>query len=85
MVNGQFDPFKELAVVKEHRSLQRRRQYRKSKLERYRSELVSLYRAGATGQDLATWLRLKHRLKIHRSSISRFLNGLPELMPNQEA
>lgn len=74
-----FDPKAELEAVRARRAMQRRKQYRQSKLDRYRAELVALRQTGASSQDLATWLRMKHRLKIHRSSIDRFLAQLPEL------
>lgn len=74
-----FDPKAELEAVKAKRAMQRRTTYRKSKLERYRAELVAMREAGASSQDLAVWLRMKHRLKIHRSSIDRFLAQVPEL------
>ena len=74
-----FDPKAELEAVRARRAMQRRKRYRQSKLDRYRSELVALRQTGASSQDLATWLRMKHRLKIHRSSIDRFLAQLPEL------
>jgi hypothetical protein len=74
-----FNVEAELKEVQELRAMQRRRKYRRSKLERYRAELVALKQAGASSQDLATWLRMKHRLKIHRSSVDRYLSQLPEL------
>lgn len=74
-----FDPKAELEAVRARRAMQRRKQYRQSKLDRYRAELVALRQTGASSQDLATWLRMKHRLKIHRSSIDRYLAQLPEL------
>lgn len=79
MGEAPFDPIRELAAVKERRAMQRRRQYHKSKLERYRAELVALRRAGASAQDLTSWIRARHRLKIHRSSVDRYLSRLPEL------
>lgn len=78
MPDETFDVLKELAEIKEHRELQRRKYYRKSKLEKYRAELVALRKAGASAQDLVVWLRTKHRLKMHRSSIDRYLNNIPE-------
>ncbi len=70
----------ELAKIKEARSLRRRqgRRYR-SKLERYRAELVDLYHAGATFPDLAFWLKSEKRLKTHPTSIMRYMYKLPEL------
>ena len=79
MADATFDPAKELAEIKEHRALRRRKPYHKSKLERFRSELVALARAGASCQDMVIWLRTKRRMKVHRSSIYRYLAGLPEL------
>jgi hypothetical protein len=78
-VTEQFNPLQELKKVKEIRAIHRRKQYRKSRLERYRLELVLMRRAGGSCQDLSTWLRLKHRLKINRSTIDRYLSGLPEI------
>jgi hypothetical protein len=78
MANETFDPLKELREVKELRDMQRRKQFRRSKIDRYRTELVALRRSGASCQDLSTWLKLKHRVKIHRSSVDRYLSGLPE-------
>ncbi len=79
MSNEPFDPIKELQEVKERREMQRRKLYRKSKLEKYRAELVAMRNAGASYQDLAIWLKMKHRITIHRTSVDRFLSGLPEL------
>ena len=81
MADETFDPLKELNEVRARREMQRRKQYRKSKLERYRADLVAMRRAGASFQDLATWLKMKHRMKIHRSSIDRYLSTLPEMVP----
>jgi hypothetical protein len=81
MVNETFDPIKELQAVREKRDMQRRKKYRRSKLERFRAELVSMRRAGASCQDLVIWLQMKHRVKIHRSNIDRYLASLPEMVP----
>lgn len=74
-----FDPVKELQEIKARREMIKRRLFRKSKLEKYRAELVAMRRAGASPQDLVVWLKMKHRLKIHRSSVDRYLSTLPEL------
>jgi hypothetical protein len=84
MVDATFNPQDELSEVKTLRALQRRKQYQKSKLERYRAELVAMRQAGASCADLATWLKTKHRMKIHRSSIDRYLSTLPELAAKSE-
>jgi hypothetical protein len=36
-------------------------------------------RAGASCADLVEWLRVKHRCRINRSSVDRYLKKLPEL------
>ena len=57
----------------------RRKMYRKSRLDKYRAELVAMQQAGASCADLAEWLRVSHRCRMHRSSIDRYLRRLPEL------
>jgi hypothetical protein len=79
MPDRPFDPMQELTAIRERRAMQRRTQYRKSRLEKYRAELVALRRAGASAQDLASWIRTRHRMKVHRSSVDRYLARLPEL------
>jgi len=71
---------KELERIREARSERRRRgrSYR-SKFERYRAELVSLYHEGASFPELAFWLKSEKRLKAHSTSIMRYLYKLPEL------
>ena len=79
MSNEPFDPVNTLLAIKQRRAMQRRRQYRKSRLEKFRAEIVSLKKAGASSQDIVTWLRMDHRVKIHRSSFDRYLSTLPEI------
>jgi hypothetical protein len=74
-----FDAQKEVEWIHSRRAEARRKLYHKSRLDRYRSELVAMRRAGASCADLVEWLRVNHRLKIHRSSIDRYLRKLPEL------
>ncbi|MCL7489646.1 MAG: hypothetical protein M8357_15880 [Desulfobulbaceae bacterium] len=74
-----FDAQKEVKRIRALRGRERRQRYRKSRLDRYRAELVAMRRAGASCGDLAVWLRLTHRCKINRSSIDRYLKKVPEL------
>jgi IS30 family transposase len=74
-----FDAKTEVEWIRTRRAEARRKLYRKSRLDRYRAELVAMKRAGASCADLVEWLRVNHRLKIHRSSIDRYLRKLPEL------
>ena len=74
-----FDAQREVNRIRTLRANARRRRYRKSRLDRYRAELVAMKRAGASCGDLAVWLRVTHRCKINRSSIDRYLKKLPEM------
>ena len=74
-----FNAHAEVESIRARRTEARRKRYRKSRLDKYRAELVALKRAGASCADLAEWLRVNRRCKIHRSSIDRYLKKLPEL------
>ena len=68
----------EVEQIRARRTEARRKLYRKSRLDKYRAELVAMKRAGASCADLVEWLRLFHRCKVNRSSIDRYLKKLPE-------
>lgn len=68
----------ELAAIRQQRRTARRRRYFRSRLDRYRAEIVELRRAGATLADIALWLRRRH-CKVVCSTISRYLARLPEV------
>ena len=74
-----FDAQEEVKRIRTLRTRARLQRYRKSRLDRYRAELVAMRRAGASCGDLAFWLRITHRCIINRSSIDRYLRKLPEL------
>ena len=74
-----FDPQAEVERIRTRRAEARRKLYRKSRLDKYRAELVAMKRAGASCADLAEWLRVSHRCKVNRSSVDRYLKRLPEL------
>lgn len=69
----------EIDKIRARRTEARRKLYRKSRLDKYRAELVAMKQAGASCADLVEWLRLNHRCKVNRSSIDRYLKKLPEL------
>jgi hypothetical protein len=75
---GSFDPIKALTDIRTSRAIARRRRYTKSKLERYRAELVGLRNAGASLSDIAYWLRKEKRMKVQRTTIQRYLDKLTE-------
>ncbi|MGB4600618.1 MAG: hypothetical protein WBI04_11700 [Trichlorobacter sp.] len=68
----------ELAAIRQQRRTARRRRYFRSRLDRYRAEIVALRRAGATLAEIAAWLR-QRRCKVATSTISRYLAKLPEV------
>jgi hypothetical protein len=74
-----FDAQVEVERIRARRAEARRRLYRRSRLDRYRAQLVAMRRAGASCADLVEWLRVKHRCRINRSSVDRYLKKLPEL------
>ena len=78
-----FDPVAEVERIRARRNEARRKLYRKSRLDKYRAELVAMKQAGASCADLVEWLRLNHRCKVNRSSIDRYLRKLPELIEAQ--
>ncbi len=81
MINND-ETFNAQAVIESIRARRkeaRRKLYHKSRLEKYRSELVALKQAGASCADIVEWLKVAHRCKINRSSVDRYLQNLPEL------
>ena len=73
-----------LDAVRERRRLARRRRYRRSKLDRYRAELVSLHRMGASYRDMALYIRHEHRRRVDPTTVRRYLVKLPEIMQEAE-
>ena len=56
-----------------------------SKLNRYRSSLVSLRLAGASYRDLVFWLRTSHRINTNHTSVMRWMKSLPELAEGRKS
>ena len=81
MNNGEetFNAQAEVERIRARRAEARRRLYRKSRLDRYRAELVAMKQVGASCADLVEWLRINHRCRINRSTVDRYLKKLPEL------
>ena len=78
-----FNPAAEVERIRARRVEARRKLYRKSRLDKYRAELVAMKQAGASCADLTEWLRVSHRCKVNRSTIDRYLKKLPELSEAQ--
>jgi hypothetical protein len=77
-----FDAQTEIQKIRLRKQLKRKKHYRKSRLQPYRSELVQMRQAGVSYPDLALWLRAEKRIKVHHTTVMRYLKKLPEL--NQE-
>jgi hypothetical protein len=73
-----FNAQTEVDRIRARRAEARRKLYRKSRLDKYRVELVAMKQAGASCADLAEWIRVNHRCKINRSTVARYLQKLME-------
>lgn len=63
----------QLTHVQAQRRIARRQPFRRSRLERYRAELLALAERGASHRDLALWLRQFKRVKVHPTTVGRAL------------
>ncbi len=79
ITDAAFNAIEELKNIRDRRNEARRKLFRKSRLDRFRVELAAMRQAGASCADLVEWLRVRHRCKINRSSVDRYLRSLPEL------
>jgi len=68
-----------LEAVRERRRLARRPRYRRSKLDRFRAELVALRRMGASYKELSLYVWHEHRRRADPTTIRRYLVKLPEV------
>ena len=50
---------------------------RLSGLHPYREDLETLRREGASYRQLADWLRIRKRRRVHPSTVARYLASLP--------
>jgi len=67
-----FDPATEAAQLRTDTQAIRKRRYSRSRLDRWKGELLQLQQAGATPAELQRWLRSK-RIKVTHSTVSRWL------------
>jgi len=70
-----FNVQKELSKLKAQTKAIRKRSYsvRKSRLDKYKCELLELHSEGATIAELQRWLRKNKQCKMAHTSISRWL------------
>ncbi len=67
-----FDARTELAELRRQTAEIRRRRYTKSRLDRYRGQLIQLRRNGASVAELQRWLR-DHRIRVVHSTVARWV------------
>lgn len=69
-----FNDLRETAALRKQTQQIRKRSYfqRRSRLDKYTGELLSLHRAGCSIAELQRWLR-KRRIKVAHSTVSRWL------------
>jgi len=63
----------QLAAVRNVRRIARRGRRARSRLDRYRAEIETLTKAGASSYDIALWLRKFKRIKVHPTTVWRAL------------
>lgn len=68
-----LDAAAEVAKLKLHTRTIRKTRYSKSRLDRYRGELITLHQEGATIAELQRWLRAK-RIKTAYSTVHRWVS-----------
>lgn len=73
-----FNAADELTRIRELRTIRRRKTYTNSRLEKYRTELVTMRQHGASYRELTLWLKT-HRININHTNVMRYLKKLPEL------
>jgi len=67
-----FDAVAELEEIKRKRKVSKRKRYYKSKLDKFKFELLKLHKSGASLGDLQFFLK-KNRTKVAQSTIHRWL------------
>ena len=62
----------ELGALRRQTSEIRKKRFSRSRLDRYRGELLQLHRAGASVAELQRWLRAR-RIRVVHSSVARWI------------
>ena len=68
-----FNAEKELAELQQQTQLIRKKVFRRSRLDRYKGQLLTLRHAGASKAELQRWLR-KKRVTVSFSTVSRWID-----------
>jgi hypothetical protein len=84
MMKQQFNATEELAETRRLKHIGRKRYYHKSRLDKYRAEMVALWKEKASYREIQLWLRKKNHIKVSHTTIMRYLNKLPEVHQEQK-
>ena len=68
-----FDTDTELDLLRRQTSEIRKKRFSRSRLDRYRAELLLLHRGGASVAALPRWLRA-HRTPVAHSTVARWID-----------
>ena len=68
-----FNANTELEALRRQTGEIRRRRYTRSRLDRYRGELLLLHRGGASVAELQRWLRAR-RIRVVHSTVARWID-----------
>jgi len=75
-----IEQWEKIRVLKE---ISRRARYRRSRLDKYRSDIEVLNIAGASWRDIAIWLKQEHRLTVHPTTVGRAMARWKEHQGNE--
>lgn len=67
-----FDATAEAALLRAQTRARRRPRYRRSRLDRYKGELLALRAEGCTTAELQRWL-LARRVRVQHATVARWL------------
>lgn len=68
-----FNADTELEALRRQTGEIRRRRYTRSRLDRYRGELLLLHRGGASVAELQRWLRAR-RIRVVHTTVARWID-----------
>ena len=68
-----FDTDTELDLLRRQTSEIRKKRYARSRLDRYRGQLLLLHRGGASVAELRRWLRAR-RISVVHSTVARWID-----------
>ena len=68
-----FNADTELEALRRQTSEIRKKRYSRSRLDRYRAELLLLHRGGASVAELQRWLRAR-RIRVAHTTVARWID-----------